>query len=117
MSTGLHVPFSNGLDVHGKDRKEMKALYLFKIFRIGSQNVITTQVMAWGMWKIQRSVSVRPFVVHADHSNDKAAMERNTPRRNISIGIQHQTEAQTKGETLMSDTQPARQGIGRVRVL
>lgn len=60
---------------------------------------------------------MRPFIVHADHSNDKAAMQGNTPWRNISIGIQHQTEAQAKGETLMSDTQPARQGIGSVRVL
>lgn len=54
MTTGLHVPFSNGLDVHGKDTKEMKTSYLFKIFGIGNQNVITTQVMAWGVWKITK---------------------------------------------------------------
>lgn len=44
-------------------------------------------------------------------------MKKNTPWRNISIGSQHQTEAQAKGQTPLSDTQPTRQGGGRGRVL
>lgn len=55
MCIGLSEPSSYGLDVHGKENKEAKEIKtsdLFKIFGIGSQNVITTQVMALGMWKI-----------------------------------------------------------------